>query len=162
MKIAHVALLACLSATQIEAQELVVGLGYTSFNENAAENGGALDIEYHFAPRWQLGGADLYLALAAMTNDPGDYFIGAGLGAEFPLGDKGWFLQGSVIPGYYDASEPSNDLGSDLEFRSSLALGYRMPSGWALSAGATHISNAGLGDSNPGVTMAMLRLGRSF
>lgn len=162
MKIAYLALLACLSATQIEAQELVVGLGYTDFNDNAADNGGVLEVEYHFAPRWQLGGGDVYFAVAAMTDDPGDYFIGAGLGAEFPLGDAGWFLQGSVIPGYYDASGAGNDLGSDLEFRSSLALGYRMQSGWALSAAATHISNAGIGDANPGLTMATLRLGRSF
>lgn len=162
MKIAHVALLACLSATQLTAQELVAGLGYTDFNDSAAENGAVLEVEYHFAPRWQLGSGDIYLAVAAMTNDPGDYFIGAGLGAEFPLGDKGWFVQGSVMPGYYNASSASNDLGSDLEFRSSVALGYRMQSGWAISAAATHISNAGIGDSNPGLTMATLRLGRGF
>ncbi|HQU68010.1 MAG TPA: acyloxyacyl hydrolase [Albidovulum sp.] len=162
MKVAHVALLAYLLATQSQAQELVVGLGYTEFNDNAADSGGVLEVEYHFAPRWKLGGGDLYLAMAAMTNDPGDYFIGAGVGAEFPLGDKGWFLQGSIMPGYYDASSAGNDLGSDFEFRSSLALGYRMQSGWALSAAASHFSNAGLGDSNPGLLVATLRLGRSF
>lgn len=162
MKIAHVALLVCLTATQLEAQELVVGLGYTDFNDDTAENGAVLQVEYHFAPRWQFGSGEAHFVVAAMTSDPGDYFIGAGLGAEFPLGDKGWFVQGSVIPGYYNASSAGNDLGNDLEFRSSLALGYRMQSGWAISAAATHMSNAGIGDSNPGVTTASLRLGRSF
>lgn len=162
MKIAHVALLACLSATHLHAQELVVGLGYADFNNNAAENGAVLQVEYHFAPRWHLGGGEVHFVVAAMTNDPGDYFIGAGLGAAFPLGGKGWFVQGSVIPGYYDASSAGNELGNDLEFRSSLALGYRLQSGWAISASATHMSNAGIGDSNPGVTTASLRLGRSF
>lgn len=162
MKAALVALLSCFAIAPLHAQELVAGLGYTSFNNNAADDGGVVELEYHFAPRWQLGGGDVYLAVAAMADDPGDYFIGAGLGAEFPLGGAGWFLQGSVMPGYYNASDASNDLGSDLEFRSSLALGYRFQSGWAISAAATHMSNGGLGDSNPGVTMATLRLGRRF
>jgi hypothetical protein len=162
MKIAHVVLLACLSATQLQAQELVVGLGHTEFNDNAAENGTVVEVEYHFAPRWQLGRGDVYPAVAAMVNDPGDYFVGAGLGAEFPLGDKGWFVPGSIMPGYYNASSAGNDLGNDLEIRSSIALGYRMQSGWAVSAAATHMSNASTGDSNPGLFMATLRLGHSF
>lgn len=162
MKAALIVLLSCAIAAPLHAQELVGGLGYTSFNNDAADDGGVLDLEYHFAPRWQLGGGDIYFAVAGMMSDPGDYFIGAGLGAEFPLGDAGWFMQGSVMPGYYNASGPDNELGDDLEFRSSLALGYRFQSGWALSVAATHMSNAGLGDRNPGVTMATLRLGRSF
>jgi lipid A 3-O-deacylase len=162
MKIAHLALLACLTAAPLQAQELVVGLGYTDFNNNAAENGAALEVEYHFAPRWQLGSGDVYFAVAGMVDDPGDYFIGAGLGAEFPLGNAGWFAQGSIMPGYYNASGAGNDLGHGLEFRSSLALGYRLKSGWAFSLAATHVSNAGLGDSNPGVLAGSLRVGRSF
>lgn len=162
MKAALIALVSCVAVTPLDAQELVVGLGYTSFNKDVAKDGAALELEYHFAPRWKLGNGDVYLAAAAMVDDPGDYFIGAGLGAEFPLGDAGWFVQGSVMPGYYNASDANNDLGDDLEFRSSLAVGYRFQSGWAVSAAATHMSNAGLGDANPGILMATLRIGRSF
>lgn len=162
MKAAVVALLSCVATSSLHAQEVVVGLGYTSFNDDAAEDGAALELEYHAAPRWKLGGGDVYFAAAAMVDDPGDYFIGAGLGAEFPLGDAGWFLQGSVMPGYYNASGTDNDLGEDLEFRSSISLGYRLQSGWAVSAAATHMSNAGLGDANPGVLIATVRVGRSF
>lgn len=162
MKAALIALVSCVAVTPLAAQELVVGLGYTSFNKDVAEDGTVLELEYHFAPRWKLGSGDVYLATAAMVDGPGDYFIGAGLGAEFALGDAGWFVQGSVMPGFYDASDVNNDLGDDLEFRSSLSLGYRFQSGWALSAAATHMSNAGLGDSNPGMTMATVRIGRSF
>ena len=117
MKAALIALVSCVAVTPLDAQELVVGLGYTSFNKDVAEDGAALELEYHFAPRWKLGNGDVYLAAAAMVDDPGDYFIGAGLGADFPLGDAGWFVQGSVMPGYYNASDANNDLGDDLAER---------------------------------------------
>lgn len=66
------------------------------------------------------------------------------------------------MPGYYRAGDDDHDLGYDLNFRSQLALGYRIDDDWAVSLAAMHISNADLGDDNPGANFGMLRLHRSL
>lgn len=50
----------------------------------------------------------------------------------------------------------AKDLGDPLEFRSQLELGYRFPDRSRLTVAFGHISNAGLGDRNPGSEMINL------
>jgi len=52
------------------------------------------------------------------------------------------------------------DLGSPLEFRSSIEVGVRLSHGQRLSLLLYHLSNAGLGYRNPGVEV--LGIGYSF
>ena len=66
------------------------------------------------------------------------------------------------MPGYYHAGDNDHDLGYDLNFRSQLALGYHIDDDWAVSLAAMHISNADLGDDNPGANFGLLRLHRSL
>ena len=58
------------------------------------------------------------------------------------------------VGGYADGS--AKDLGGSLEFRSQIELGYRFADHSRLTAAFGHISNAGLGDHNPGGEMATL------
>lgn len=162
MKHAFLSALVMVAATPLAAQELIVGLGHPDFRANGPEEGLLVELEYHAAPFWSVGRADVYATGAAVVDEPGDHFIGIGLGADLPLGDAGWFLTASVVPGFYEAGAAGNDLGSDLQFRSLIGLGYRYDSGWSASGAVSHISNAGLGNSNPGVTIATLRIGRAF
>jgi hypothetical protein len=48
------------------------------------------------------------------------------------------------------------DLGAVTEFRSQLELGYRFPDRSRLTAAFGHLSNAGIGETNPGAETATL------
>ncbi|MBO6784517.1 MAG: acyloxyacyl hydrolase, partial [Alphaproteobacteria bacterium] len=48
------------------------------------------------------------------------------------------------------------DLGHTIEFRSQLEIGYRFDDRSRLSFAVSHISNASLGDSNPGTEIATI------
>ena len=74
-------------------------------------------------------------------------------------------VTGQVGLGYY-ANGDGPDLGFPLEFRSGVELGYRFDNRSRLAVGFSHISNADLGDRNPGteiVTMTYsIPVGRLF
>ena len=75
-------------------------------------------------------------------------YLGVGLLFQWPLCER-WVLGIGSGPGWYSNHRPLN-LGSDLEFRSTAYLMYRMESGWRIGASVSHYSNAGLGTHNPG------------
>lgn len=60
-----------------------------------------------------------------------------------------WYLAPSFAAGLYCAGG-GRDLGYPLEFRSGLEIGYRFHDHSSLSAQIYHMSNASLGDRNPG------------
>lgn len=150
------------AATPAAAQEVVLGFGTTRFNSPSAANATLAEIEWHSAPMGTIGRAAWHVAGVGLVTGEGDFFVGLGLGADLPLGDRGWFLQGSIAPGYYRASGAVNELGSDFEIRSAIALGYHFDSGWSLSGGVSHLSNANLGSRNPGLNVATIRFGFGY
>ncbi len=52
--------------------------------------------------------------------------------------------------GYYEEGS-GKDLGHEIEFRSQIEIGYRFDDRSRLSLAFSHISNASIGDDNPGV-----------
>jgi lipid A 3-O-deacylase len=66
-----------------------------------------------------------------------------------------WYLTPSFGAGFY-SDGGGNDLGYALEFRSQLEVAYEFDSRDRLSLGFSHISNASLGDRNPGVEVLSL------
>lgn len=53
-------------------------------------------------------------------------------------------------------------LGTRFLFHESVALGYRVSASWNASAYLDHVSNAGLGPRNPGITNLGMRVGYKF
>jgi lipid A 3-O-deacylase len=53
-------------------------------------------------------------------------------------------------------------LGTRLLFHESVELGYRFTAQWSLAAFIDHVSNAGLGGHNPGITNVGGRVGYKF
>lgn len=143
------------------ANEIVIGLGRTDYSRNSADNRMFGAVEYHASPFANYGGFDFGLGAAAQWSSGDSYFLGAGLIISRDLGER-WFVEFSEMPGYYHAGDDEHDLGYDLDFRSQLALGYQIDRDWAVSASFAHISNADLGDDNPGSNFGMLRLHRSL
>jgi opacity protein-like surface antigen len=144
-------------AAPAAAQDVILGLGASDFEETA----GTLTAEYHFAPFHDFGWIALGFGGAVMIDTEADFWIGAGLTFLSPLGER-WFVEASLMPGYYENGSDDTDLGSEFEFRSLIGVGYRITDRAALSLAVDHRSNASTASSNPGVNTLSLRLRARF
>jgi lipid A 3-O-deacylase len=141
------------------AQSASVEIYRADYVGGAAATG--IGLEYDARPFAQKPRAS-YLFGAALTYDEnGNLWLGAGPVAHFPLGPR-WFTDASLMPGFYAASGNNFDLGSVLEFRTTLELGYRINEGTAVSLAVHHLSNADLAPDNPGTNAFGLSLQKNF
>lgn len=143
------------------AADVVIGLGYSDFSDAAADDSATLEVEIHSEPIWHFAGADWSLAAAVLAHSEGDFFVGAGASALWPLRNR-WFVEASVMPGYFDDAGGANSLGSDFEIRSLLGVGRQINDRLALSLAVAHKSNASTSSRNPGVNTVSLRTRWSF
>ena len=90
---------------------------------------------------------------AGLVTTRSQLWAGAGLVLEVPVGPVRLTLGSG--PGLYVRGD-GQDLGNDLVFRSQVELAWRFDSGWRVAVSAMHLSNAGLGDHNPGSDVAAL------
>jgi lipid A 3-O-deacylase len=93
------------------------------------------------------------MAGATATSD-GALNLFVGFSIDLPLGKRP-LVRGSFAPGYFNRGH-GKDLGCALEFRSSLEIGWRFDAGWSLGIEWYHLSNARLGDMNPGDASLLL------
>ncbi|MEM8803293.1 MAG: acyloxyacyl hydrolase [Pseudomonadota bacterium] len=145
-------------AQPVSATDIVVGLGTLDFEDDGA----VLDLEYHAEPSTRFRGADVSFTAVVSADTKSDIFIGAGISAIRQIGDSPWFVEGSFAPGLFFEGSEETDLGQTLEFRTLIGIGRRFDNDYSLSLAASHLSNGGLGDFNPGVNAITLRLRRSF
>lgn len=145
-----------LSANAVHAQSIVFGLGYSDFTYDQSLDTATVGFEYHHSPFYQGKFVNVSWGATAGADKNGDFFAGAGLVAEWPLRHD-WFVEFSVMPGYYNADENDNRLGGHLQFRSLIALGKTLASGNAVSLGLAHASNASTNPFNPGVNAIVAR-----
>jgi len=87
------------------------------------------------------------------TSDGGAYGY-AGVLVDVFLGNR-IVTTISFAPGAY-AEGDGKDLGHDLEFRSQLEVAYRFDDRARLGLSISHMSNASIGDKNPGTESLML------
>lgn len=107
-------------------------------------------IEYVFATQW--GGFEPHMGLF-FTSDSAAYAYG-GVGYPFEINEK-WSITPSISAGYYNQGADT-DLGYDFELYSQLKIEYQLEDSTKIGLGFGHISNAELGDHNPGAEMAYL------
>jgi len=93
-----------------------------------------------------------------MTADSASYLY-TGVQAEYKIGKLN--LIPSFSPGLYSMGD-SKDLGSPLEFKSELQLSIDLLPGTKLGYSQSHLSNAGIGDKNPGADSYMFNFMKSF
>jgi len=86
-----------------------------------------------------------------LTSSSGGAYLYSGVVAELPL-PAGFQLSPGFAPGVVLATG-DRDLGSPLEFRSSIELSIAPMDTLRLGVGFSHISNGGLTRHNPGVEM---------
>ena len=92
------------------------------------------------------------------TADNAAYFY-TGVQAQYKIGNLN--IVPSFTPGYYNQGD-GKDLGYPLEFKSELQLSLDILSNTELGFSYNHLSNASLGDKNPGVNSYMFNFLKSF
>ena len=86
-------------------------------------------------------------------------YLYSGVQAEYNLGLI--TITPSFAPGYYN-SGGGKDLGSVLEFKSEIQLSLNLSDSTELGMSYNHISNASLGDKNPGANSYMFNFLKQF
>lgn len=87
------------------------------------------------------------------------YMIYAGVQKKFKYKRFGFIP--SLAPGYYN-NGVEKDLGYDLQFKSQIELTIDLFKDYTLSYAMSHISNADLGDTNPGSDNQMFFITKKF
>ncbi len=123
---------------------LVFGVGYFDINRQTDE---AVDfrLEYRHGEKFWI--FKPWVGLEA-TSD-GAFYGAVGVLIDFDIGER-VVLTPSFGVGYYEEGN-GKDLGHEIEFRSQIELSYRLDNRARLGLAFSHISNASLGDENPGV-----------
>ena len=142
----------------------VFGLGVYDIKFDGSEKNQATDFRYEYRSDNSLldigPEEDNFFFLKPffgieLTNDSASYFL-TGIYIEDNLGelfegDKSkFFFTPSFGAGIYDDGS-GKKLGNDIQFRTSLELSYELNNKNRIGISFSHISNANLGDKNPGV-----------
>lgn len=154
---AALALLAGSAVTPAAAQSLGLAVGVHA--PGAAGGAASFGLEYRFAPQPLSGGWTGGWLVAARHNDLGDTWAGIGYGVQHPLTGP-WHVEGSFAAGLYRAG--ATNLGHPLEFRTQLGLGLDLGRGRSMVLSVEHLSNGGLGATNPGTNIVSLGLRQVF
>ena len=92
------------------------------------------------------------------TADNAAYFY-TGVKAQYKIGSLNFTP--SFTPGYYEEGD-GKDLGHALEFKSEIQLSLNLPKNSQLGLSYNHLSNASLGDKNPGANSYMFNFLKNF
>ena len=95
---------------------------------------------------------------AMITADNASYFY-TGVQAQYKVGFLN--LTPSFAPGYYNKGN-GKDLGHALEFKSEIQLSLELPMESQFGLSYNHLSNASLGDKNPGANSYSFSLSHIF
>ena len=86
-------------------------------------------------------------------------YVYTGVQADYNIGALK--LTPSFAPGIYSQGD-GKDLGSPIEFKSEIQLSFDLPKNSMFGMSYNHISNASLGDKNPGANSYMFNFLKSF
>ena len=87
------------------------------------------------------------------------FYLYTGAQAEYDLGL--FTITPSFAPGYYNSGD-GKDLGSALEFKSEIQMSLNLSNSTEFGMSYNHISNASLGDKNPGANSYMFNFLKQF
>ena len=93
-----------------------------------------------------------------LTENNAFYFY-TGAQTEYDLGL--FTITPSFAPGYYNSGD-GKDLGHALEFKSEIQMSFNLSDNTEFGMSYNHISNASLGDKNPGANSYMINFLKQF
>ncbi len=136
--------LVALTGTAHAGDIAVYGGQFSAFRDNKDKTA-LLGVEYRFKDQYN----GLRPTIGTSANFDGATYTYAGAYWDLPLNTGRFVISpGFAVGGYTDGS--SKDLGYGLEFRSTMEVTYKFQNGQRFGAQVSHLSNAGLGDHNPG------------
>ena len=94
-----------------------------------------------------------------MITDNADTYFYTGVQAEYKIGSLN--ITPSFAPGYYSQGD-GKDLGHELEFKSEVQVSLDLPKDSQFGFSYNHLSNASLGDKNPGANSYMFNFLKKF
>ena len=95
----------------------------------------------------------------AMITDANATYVYTGVQAQYKFGAVE--ITPSFAPGYYNEGN-GKDLGHALEFKSEIQLSLELPKQSQIGFSYNHLSNASLGDKNPGANSYMFNFLKNF
>jgi lipid A 3-O-deacylase len=122
-----------------------------AFDINDNDGAGMLSFQYLSERRWIW---HLRPTLGAFATFDGGLYGYAGLSLDLYFG-KNLVVTPSFAPGIY-MRNGGKDLGSPLEFRSSIRVAWRFADKSRLGIDLNHLSNAGIDDTNPGANQLLM------
>ena len=142
----------------------VFGLGVYDLKLDGTEKNQAIDFRYEFRSDNSLldigPEEDNFFFLKPFfgveyTNDSASYFLTGiyfedNLGELFEGNKSKYYFTPSFGAGFYDDGS-GKKLGNSLQFRTSFEVSYELKNKNRIGISLSHISNANLGDKNPGV-----------
>ena len=142
----------------------VFGLGVYDIKFDGSEKNQATDFRYEFRSDNSLldigPEEDNFFFLKPFfgveyTNDSASYFLTGiyfedNLGELFEGNKSKYYFTPSFGAGFYDDGS-GKKLGNNLQFRTSFEVSYELKNKNRIGISFSHISNANLGDKNPGV-----------
>ena len=142
----------------------VFGVGVYDIKLDGSQNNQATDFRYEFRSDNSLldigPEEDNFFFLKPFfgveyTNDSASYFLTGiyfedNLGELFEGNKSKYYFTPSFGAGFYDDGS-GKKLGNNLQFRTSLEVSYELQNKNRIGISFSHISNANLGDKNPGV-----------
>ncbi|MBY4675421.1 acyloxyacyl hydrolase [Marinobacterium arenosum] len=135
----------------LQAGSLVLGGGAIADLDNDAKP--LLQLAYEAEPQDAWWSVQPYGEL--LVSEHSTSYLGLGLQKAFPLSDH-WDWGLGINAGYYHSNDHQLDLGYDVEFRSRLFVDYRLDQQQRVRLEIGHISNAELGDDNPGTEVLLI------
>ena len=142
-------LLATLPAAADDPSFLSVGVGWYDINDDQH----AVDFRVEYRAKEKILGFIKPWVGVEVTSDIAAYGV-AGVLTDIFFGRR-IVLTPSFGVGVY-ADGDGKELGSALEFRLQIELGYRFDDRSRLALAFGHISNASIGDTNPGTEIATI------
>ncbi len=130
-----------------ESDDLLV-FGVGAHDTGAFDGGNKLSAGFQAEYRAGFGLWLVHPVIGLMvTSDSAVYGYG-GIVVDIPVGER-YFITPSFAAGAYDEGSGQN-LGHTIEFRTGIEVSYRLDDSSRIGIMFHHMSNAGLGGSNPG------------
>jgi len=140
-----------ISTVLAHADTLGIALGRYDIDGSHGATDLRLDYEYDTSVWLQ----DLKPWLGVQTTTNGSLWLGGGLLYDWQFADT-WHLKPGLGAGYYNRGSNDLDLGYPVEFRSQLELSKEINAQNSLGLAVSHLSNADLGNRNPGIEVLSL------
>ena len=147
-----VLLTAAWQANAAENTYLTFGVGKFDLLHNEASSSTEFRLEYRHPNIWH----QLYPSLGLMVNTDGGVYGVLGVNYDINLTQKITLTPFTGVGIYTD--NDSKDLGGPIQFRSGMELAYELDNDYRVGLNFSHMSNASLYESNPGVESLVLNV----